>query len=230
MNYNMIFGDTHIEPHTDLTPLGRLGELAVKKKAGVLICVGDFTDFASQAWMKKARGKYTLTQELNATRKALAKFEQAIHEYNKERRRQKKKMYKPRKIICKGNHDARVSGDAFDKIFRDAGWEVYQYREVIEVEGIFYSHIFENGTSGRACVDVEDILNNTHAPSFSGHGHRFAYAGDTDSYGNKIFAVKCPCLREDYPEWAGQGATKWDRGFIMAWGEVFTMYPIEVLK
>lgn len=225
----LIFGCTHVTPESEVKHLHCLGDLISKYRPDNIVCLGDFTDFASLMYKKDARGEYTTEEELQATKDALSILEMRPKEYNRYRREIHKTLYRPRKILCKGNHDDRLKDARFDDIFEGAGWEVVPYREPVTIDGVHFCHIFERGITGAACTTAEEILANTHCKTFSGHGHRFDYSGDTTLEGEKIFAVRIPCFRTDTPSWAGQGSLKWDRGVVLLNNDVFTYVPMETL-
>lgn len=72
------------------------------------------------------------------------------------------RRYKPRKVHLLGNHEYRVIRHENDnpklegtlphpsQYFIDAGWEVYDFLQPVEIHGVYFSHYFCRGPRGRA--------------------------------------------------------------------------------
>jgi len=221
----MCVADTHITPETPLDLAEGLGNFIIKRQPDAVVHLGDVADFGSLAYHTSKRSKYTFEDELKSVKDYFDVMMKPIKDYNAEQRRQHRKLYKPLKIVTLGNHDARNTAGDLEELLEAFDFLTIPHREVFTLEGINFSHSFERGTSGMECSSAIDILNNTFVNTVSGHGHTQQFASGHTPTGRRIVAVKCPCFREDFPEWAGQGAYRWDRGFTEI--ETFGYKPFE---
>lgn len=214
----LVISDTHITPAVDATKYWKkLGVWCVKYKPECIVHLGDVADFDSQNWIKSSRGLYTLDQEIDSVADHLFAFENVLANFRNACRKNKHKIYRPKKILCLGNHDIRndVSG-RLEKIFMPWGWEVYDYQKPFKCYDISFAHCLPKGLSDTPCTTAAELLDNYHSSIVCGHSHLRDYA---ESYrledGKKIFALKCPMFSNNSPSWAREMCNKWSRGFTV---------------
>lgn len=214
------YSDTHIRPDYAEDSLFVLREIAydaLKYRPEYIVCTGDIGTFSSQQRYAKDRGSYSLEEELKMVADCFRMMLEVIEEYNRGRRRLKKKLYRPCFVFCLGNHDEGVWQDLITclaYVFKKYPFRWCHYRETICIDGIYFSHTFENGISGSMCSSAKDILKNTHECTVSGHSHVRSIHEETAISGKKLFAIKLPCATIERPQWAGQGANQWDTGWL----------------
>ena len=211
----LVISDTHIDPAHPFPELWKmLGEYCVRTKPEYIVHLGDVADLNSRAWLKAARGLYTSEQEIDSVREHLEAFSQVLLDYNKMRRTMKKALYRPKKILCLGNHDIRQDSTDIADLFTDYGWDVYDYLQPVQIEGVSFAHCMSKGLSGYMCTTAQELLENWHSNIVVGHGHHRDFA---ESYSlainEQIVALKSPVFNLNEPEWAGQSCNKWSRGF-----------------
>jgi len=216
--YVLVISDTHLSPSVDMKDLWKkLGEYCVKFRPEYIVHLGDVADFDSQNWLKASRGLYTVEQELGNVASHLAAFEQELDDYKNLCRKQKIKIYRPKKVLCLGNHDIRndVSG-YISNMFLSADWSIFDYQKPLQIDGISFAHNFTKGLSDNVCLNSLELLDSCHSSVVCGHSHVKDYA---ESYriedGKKIFALKCPMFSTAYPEWSKGLSNKWSRGFTI---------------
>jgi predicted phosphodiesterase len=213
----LVISDSHINPDnvSDSVELWyRLGKYCAKTKPEVIVHLGDVADLSSQAWRVAARGKYSLEEETNAVHLVLDAFEEAIKEYNRKQRRKKKKIYKPVKILTLGNHDIRNGVTVIDDMFTDAGWDVIDYLQPINIRGINFCHCMRKGLTDMMCTTSEELLQDWGADIVVGHGHHKDFATSYSlAIHRPITALKCPAFTLGDYDWAAQTQYKWNRGF-----------------
>lgn len=179
-----------------------------------IVCTGDLGSFDSQNRLVRDRGNFSVADELTMVMTYIESYiVNTVRRIREEQRRSKKRMYRPRIVFCLGNHDAYVT-DALTPMLESLGIEVVQHRDYISLEGILFSHTFDNGISGQACVTTKQILDNTLMRSVSGHSHVRSITEQRDANGHKVFAIKMPCATMSKPQWALQSSLKWDRGYL----------------
>lgn len=211
----LVFSDLHITPTGyDTAILREISQVIRTSRPDYIVCTGDLGEFASQNRLVKDRGAFSVADELTVVMNYLdAYIFSPVKSIQKSQRAKKKKLYRPKIVMCLGNHDAPVS-EALTKMLKGLGATVVQHRDYIVLEDILFSHTIDNGISGQACTTATQILQNTMMRSVSGHSHVRSIVEQRDSQGWKYFAIKMPCARLDTPEWTLQGSQKWDRGYL----------------
>lgn len=214
----LVISDTHISPANDsLKYWKNLGKYCVKYKPEYIVHLGDVADFDSQNWLKSSRGLYTLQEEMNSVADHLLAFETELSKYRRHCQDIKHKMYRPKKVLCLGNHDIRndVSG-SLENLFCGYGWDVLDYQMPFHCDGITFAHCLPRGLSDTPCTTAQELLENYHSSVICGHSHCRDYA---ESFriedGKKIFAIKCPMFSNSAPGWARCLSDKWSRGFTI---------------
>lgn len=156
--------DTQVRPGVPLQHLNWIGQFIVDKKPDVIIQAGDFADMHSLSSYdvgKKAGEGARYQDDIAVAKEAMSILLAPLNEYNKQRRKIKAKQYKPRMILTLGNHEDRITRhinnhpvleghlSLKDLGYEQHGFEVYQYLEPVEVDGILYCHFFPRNASGR---------------------------------------------------------------------------------
>lgn len=211
----LVIADSHISPSVpNIEDWEALGHYVVKTKPDCIVHLGDVADMDSLAWRKDARGMYTTEQELNNVKAHLLAFESVIKAYQDKCRRQKEKIYRPKKFLCCGNHDIRNGFTGIIDLFESCGWSVSDYLEPIHLDDVSFCHTMMKGLSGSPCLTSEELLANWHGNIVVGHSHKLDYA---ESYSlaveDRIRALKCPVFNSTTPAWAVQNQLKWATGF-----------------
>ena len=213
----LVISDSHINPdnvYDSVYLWYRLGKYCVRTKPDVIVHLGDVADLSSQAWKIAARGPYTLEQEAKSAQTCLDAFEDAIKEYNRERRRMKKKLYRPLKCLTLGNHDIRNGVTVIDDIFTDANWDVVDYLQPLHLCGITFCHCMCKGLSDVMCTTAQELVENWGSDIVVGHGHhKDFYESYSMAIHRPITALKCPAFTLGDYDWAVQTQYKWNRGF-----------------
>ena len=157
---HFIIPDTQVKPGEPTSHLRAAGNYAVAKKPDVIVFLGDHWDMASLSHydvgtIRQEGARYQ--DDIDAGREAMDVFFAPIKEYNRTRRGKYK--YTPRIIFCLGNHEYRITRAvehdpklerkfSIDDLGLDTyGFEVYDYQEPVEVDGIIYCHVFVNTAS-----------------------------------------------------------------------------------
>jgi len=158
-----------------------IGKYIVHKQPDIIICLGDFGDMPSLSSYDKGTKGFEgrrYKKDIAASKAAMSTLLAPIRQYNEQRRKNKKSLYKPRMVMCLGNHENRidraVSRDAIledtisiaDLGYAEDGWEVYPFLETVTIDGVTYSHFFPRSNNGR-------VMQNTRgAPSALAQGQR----------------------------------------------------------
>jgi hypothetical protein len=157
---HFVIPDTQVKKGVPIGHLRAAGNYAVAKKPDVIIHLGDHFDMPSLSYydigtIKNEGARYQ--DDIDAGIEGIQTFLAPIKEYNKGKR--KKNQYHPRLVYCLGNHEYRIVRhvDTNPKLegklglddlqLEELGFEVYDYQEPVEIDGIIYCHNFVNMAS-----------------------------------------------------------------------------------
>lgn len=223
---HLVIPDTQIRPGVPTIQLDWIGRYIVEKQPDVIVHLGDHWDMPSMSQWDKGKlqfegRRYQDDIEVaNAAFKLLTKY---IDNFNKGKRPANR--YNPRLVFLRGNHENRVeraiqeNGVLLGKIgYHDmdtTGWEVHDFLEMVEIDGVTYSHYFYNPMTGRPYGGA--ALNRLKTIGFSfimGHQQTLDYAirfvGQKSHHG--LVAGACYLHDEEYK--GPQGNAHW-RGIVM---------------
>lgn len=160
----LIIPDTQVKPGVDTEHLRWLGEYICDIRPDIIVHVGDHFDLPSLSSYDKGtasiEGKRVYA-DIMAGKEGMRKLLQPIEKLQQLQRRYKKKEYNPRKVFMLGNHEERLARylnhnpeligmlGYGDFGLEEMGWEVYDYLQIANIEGILFSHYFANPMSGR---------------------------------------------------------------------------------
>jgi hypothetical protein len=148
-------------------------------------------------------------------------------------------MKRPRLVKTEGNHEYRIERVLLDEprlrgvigahnlMDVEMGWERYEYKVPIEIDGILYCHAYSNPASGREIAGVMParlmIMNLPgSACRVQGHSHIFQLyeAADLtiDKEGRKITGIHAGCYfdpQSNAHRWAGYSVNRWRSGLLV---------------
>jgi hypothetical protein len=227
---HLVIPDCQVKPGQSVKYLENIGKYIAEKQPEVIVCIGDFADMPSLSSYdvgKKAFEGRTYKADVNAVHKGMEALLRPIWKLQERQRKAKKRAYNPRMILTLGNHEDRIDRaiendrkleeliSIEDLQYEQYGWEVYDFLDVVVVDGIAYSHFFASGVMGRPVTSANSLLTRKHMSCFAGHqqGRQIAYARRAD--GREITAIiagSCYEHNEDYLN--HQGNQHW-RGFYV---------------
>ena len=181
---HLVIPDTQSKHGRTTEHLTWAGKYALEKKPDVIIHIGDHWDMPSLSSFdvgKKGFEGRTYRADIDAGNEAMDAFMKPIVEFNAKQRRQKGKQYRPRLVFTLGNHEQRIeraiesdrkldgliSYDDFN--LEQYGWEVYDFLEPVEIDGVMYAHYFTGGVMGRPVSSARLMLNKKHMSCVMGH-------------------------------------------------------------
>jgi len=164
MSEHFIIPDTQVKKGDPINHLTAAGNYVVDKQPDVIIHLGDHWDMPSLSsydrGTRKAEGR-TYQDDIDAGIAGMIAFLQPIWDYNERKKRNKEKLYRPRMVFLLGNHEERImrhvnaNPELFGKVgyhdlkLEEMGWEVYDFLEMVEIDGVMYSHFFANPNTGK---------------------------------------------------------------------------------
>ena len=184
---HLFIPDVQAKEGVDFSHLAALGNYIVHKKPDVIINIGDFADMESlSSWdkgKKSAEGKRVI-KDINAAIEAMWILLEPLYNLQQlELEEFGEIKYKPRMVLCLGNHEDRITRhvnscpelDGFLGIhslkYEEFGWEVYSFLTPVTVGGIAYCHYFQNVMTGKPMTGTAANMLPKIARSFS-MGHR----------------------------------------------------------
>ena len=171
--------DPQARPDENLDHMRWIGEYAAEQEPDVIVNAGDHWDMASLSSYEKPGSKYfegrRVLADIEAGNRANELFEEGMA-------RRARAGWRLRRVMLRGNHEDRITrmlNDnptlegviGFDK-FNDVplGWEVFDYRVPVEIDGLTYSHLFYNPGNGRPYSgNVETMIKNIGFSFVQGH-------------------------------------------------------------
>lgn len=164
MTKHFVIPDVQAKPGLNFDHLKACGNYILSKKPEVIVCLGDFWDMPSLSEYDKGKKSFEgrrYKADIEAGHEAMRLLLAPMNEYNKRQRRNKKATYSPRRVFLMGNHCQRIAR-AIDKDpilegtigYQDLklesyGWEVYNFLDTVEIDGVYYSHYFYNPMTGK---------------------------------------------------------------------------------
>lgn len=225
-----VIPDTQCRPGDDFTFLENIGKYLVEKQPDVIVQIGDFADMPSLSSYdvgKKAFEGRRYNLDIAAAHHAMARLLAPMTAHNLMQRKNAKKQYKPRMVLTLGNHENRINRAVNDDpkldgtmgvddlCYKDFGWEVHDFLDVVVIGGIAFSHYFVTGIAGRPASTAQAQINKKHMSCVAGHqqGLQIATAHRADGQRlTSIIAGSCYEHNEDYL--GAQGNEHW-RGMLM---------------
>jgi hypothetical protein len=200
----IVIPDTQCKPGQDFSFLSWIGKYIADKKPDVIVQIGDFADIPSLSSYdvgKKSFEGRTYKADIEAAIEGMVALLAPIEKEQVRLARNKKKLWKPRKVLTLGNHcdrinraienDRKLEGliSTEDLLYSDFGWEVYPFLQPVIIEGICFSHYLCSGVMGRPITTARMLLTKKHMSCIVGHqqGRDVAYSHRGD--GRQITSI-----------------------------------------
>jgi predicted phosphodiesterase len=233
MTKHLIIPDAHAEPGVDNGRFTALGKLIANERPDVIVCLGDWASMDSLSSYDKGKKSFEgrrYRKDIAAANDALDRVEAGIAALNKQLAKEKKKQYKPRKVLVWGNHEERIDRavnacaelegtmSKDDIKFKEHGWETYEYMDVVAVDGVYYSHCMSTGISGKPISGenpAATLLKKHYVSCVVGHSHIYDYAERTRADGVKINAIVAGCFCNHVMSYASATQHMWYAGITI---------------
>tara|TARA_X000001388_G_scaffold77075_1_gene76363 strand:- start:2640 stop:3404 length:765 start_codon:yes stop_codon:yes gene_type:complete len=227
---HLIIPDTQVKPGVDLNYLAWVGKYIVEKKPDVVVQIGDFADMPSLSSYdtgKKSFEGRRYKDDIEVVIKAMRILLKPLKDYNAKQTKKKKKQYKPRMVLTLGNHEQRINRatendpklygtlSIDDLRYAEAGWEVFDFLDIVVINGVVYTHYLTSGVMGRPIGTASAMVSKTHQSCVVGHqqGRQVAYGKRADGT-NITCIIAGSCYLHDEEYMGSQGNDHW-RGLVM---------------
>lgn len=162
---HIVIGDTQVKPGVPTDHLTWIGQYIVDQFAGqdvAIVHVGDHADMESLSSYdkgKKSMEGRRIVADIEAANAAFSRLNAPLKAYNAKRK--KAQRWEPERYITLGNHEHRIVRaaeldaqlDGFlsldDLNYAEEGWKVIPFLDVLELDGVAYSHYFYHPNTGR---------------------------------------------------------------------------------
>jgi hypothetical protein len=158
---HLLIPDTQVRKGVDTTHIDWAARAIVEYRPDVIVMIGDHWDMHSLSThdapgsANQENARYW--DDVNSGNDAFARLCKPMQQVQK--REKGRKRWKPRKVYTRGNHEFRIER-AIAKEPRLTGaysyhhlntqdFEVHPFLEIVNIDGISYSHYFANVLSGR---------------------------------------------------------------------------------
>lgn len=230
MNRHLWIPDTQVREGVPTKHIEALGNYILEKRFEKIIVAGDWWDMPATSNWNTAREqeKLRVIDDIESGNRAMNLLWKAVNKQNKKYFRQKRKKYKPEKHFLFGNHevhlerlwekDPRLEGlvgyDALNLERHD--FQTYDFKEILMLDGIAYSHYFANPSSGRPYGGmIETRLKNIGCSFTMGHYQEFLYGERQLPTGKRLHGLVAGAFyMHDEPYKGPQGNSHW-RGVVV---------------
>jgi hypothetical protein len=231
----LVIGDAHSNPAFNNDRFDWLGQLIVDTRPDVIVDVGDFADMASLSSYdigKKCFEGRTYKGDIECAIDARKRVKAPSDALSAQLKAGKKKQWNPRWVSCGGNHeearinraidsDSKLDGliSHWDLGYKELGWEYHPFGEMVDIEGIAFTHFFMAGVMGRSIgglYPTVSILKKFHMSCVQGHTHYFQMRHELGRHG-KIYAFIAGCYFDYDPTWTN-ASIFYDRGILILRG------------
>lgn len=230
MSTHLVIPDTQVKPGVLTDHLGWIGRYIVDTRPDVVVHLGDHWDLPSLSSYDRGKRQFEgrrLASDIKAGNAGLWQLTEPLLQREEVDRRGGRKLYRPRRVLLRGNHEHRLTRAVDDhaelegvldfSLFNDTdlGWEVHDFLEPVVIDGVTYAHYFYNPMTGKPWGGmVSTMLKNIGHTFTMGHRQTFdvaiRYVGNRQVRG--IVAGACYLHDEDYK--GPQGNHHW-RGILV---------------
>lgn len=227
---HLFIPDVHVKPETSKEYFKAIGNLIVDMQPDVIVHIGDHWDMASLSLYEDRSSAYfhdkSYADDIAAGHEAMQNMIVPLREYQLRRAINKKKQYNPRLVFCLGNHeqriaravhkDPRLQGTIGYKDLRldQYGWEVHDFLDIVEIDGILYSHYFANPLSLKKnplSGNIENRLQKVGQSFSQGHQQVYQHGMIHDALGRpKLGLVWGTCYEHNEDYLGPQGNARFD--------------------
>lgn len=229
---HLMIPDTQCKPNIDMTYLSLIGSYIVDKRPEVIVHIGDHADMPSLSSYdkgKKASEGRRIQQDIDASIEGMRLLLQPLYYLQQKQKKNKEKVYRPYMALTLGNHEERIIRHvnanpelhgflSYDNLlYKEMGWDVYDYLQPVIVNGVTYCHFMANPYSGKPYGGTaQNVLKHVGESFCVGHKQtldvatRFLPASGKQQWG--IIAGACYPHDEDYK--GHQGNHHW-RGIVV---------------
>lgn len=183
MRRHMLIPDTQVRPGVDTSHIDWAARAIVEYMPDVIVHIGDNADMpslSSHAGQLDKEGA-RIQNDFDVANDAMARLFAPQEAESKRRRDKHRTRWEPERHALHGNHEYRIVRAvqenpqlegivSLDKLQYPAGVVVHPFLEIVDIDGICYSHYFQNSHSGRPIGgSIDNRLNRIGRSFVQGH-------------------------------------------------------------
>ena len=189
--------DSQIKPGVPTKHLEWAGKVICDYRPDVVVNAGDFADMSSLSSHDKAGSKYfegkRYKDDIAAVKDAMQVLLGPLKALQAQQKKNKEKVYKPRKVMLLGNHEHRINRAinnnpildgtiSVEDLGYEADWEVHPFLSPVFISGVGFNHYWPVGAMGRPAASPAAIVSKLHMSCIAGHqqGKQVAYGKRAD--------------------------------------------------
>lgn len=230
---HLIIPDAHCYPEDNFRRFEWAGKLILEKMPDVIVQIGDWWDMSSLCSYDKGKRDFmfrSYREDIEAGHKGEKYLYGPIVEFNENQVKNKKKKYNPLIVKILGNHEYRVKR----VLELEPRWDgtismndfttklplpevIVDFMDVIEIDGIHYSHYFVSGVKGLPASSARALLAKKLTSCTMGHTHTLDSAVGVRPNGSKVRSLICGSFHDkDHSSFAGpQVDAVWYNGLFL---------------
>jgi len=226
----LVIPDMQVKPGVDLAYVDKIGQYIIDKQPDVVVNLGDMADMPSLSSYDVGKKSFEGRRYVNDVRSVIEAQEvlfAPLTALQFQQARNKKKIYNPRTVMLIGNHENRINRAVnsdpklegmlkVEDLKYNSFWdEVYDFLDVVVIEGVAFSHYFVTGVAGRPASTAAAQFRKTNMSCISGHqqGLQIHTGGRAD--GKRLTSIIAgSCYEHDEDYLGAQGNKHW-RGILM---------------
>lgn len=191
MRRHLIIPDTQVKPGVPTEHIDWAAQAILEYKPDVIVHLGDHWDMLSMgsysAPGSKEKEGSRIKDDVEFGNEAFIRLDKPMAAEIARLKAGKRKQWNPVRKYLRGNHDDRadrmVAADprlegiiGTDLLKVPDGWDVHPFLEIVEIDGVHYSHYFSNTHSGQPIGgSVDNRLNKIGRSFVQGHEQGFLY-------------------------------------------------------
>lgn len=233
MTRHMLIPDTQVKPGVNTDHLEAAGNYAVDQQPDVIVMIGDWWDMPSlNGWETKGSKFFhdkSYLADVQSGNDAMERFMKPIREESARRRLNKRKQWNPRMVFCLGNHEDRISRAvhkdpvlagtiSIEKDLNLKDWEVHPFLQIVEIDGILYSHYFVNQDSLTKNVlggTIENRLKNIGQSFTMGHQQIRKFGSRYNASGKEQLGLVAGAAYTHDEDYMGPQGNNYWRGIVI---------------
>ena len=192
--------------------------------------LGDFADMESLCSYDKGKKCFEgrrYRKDIECAQRGMRRLLAPLTRLNNERRRDKKRLYRPAMHMLLGNHEDRIDRaiqqqpeldgaiGVSDLQYESFGWRVHPFLQAVTIDGVTYSHYFYNKLSGRPHPNARLMLAREHTSCTQGHVQVLDYEIQYTGAGQALHGLRVgACYQHDEGYKGPQGNHHW-RGVVV---------------
>lgn len=193
----LIVPDCQVREGVPLEHLEWAGKAIVEYQPDVIVNIGDFADMPSLSTHDAKGSKYfeglRYKKDIEVAKEAMKLLLGPLKDLQAKQKKNKEKVYRPRKVLTLGNHEQRIERAinnnpqlegliSLKDLEYEKDWEVHSFLSPVFIGGVCFSHYLPVGAMGRPAGSPSAIISKLHQSAVVGHqqGRQVAYGKRAD--------------------------------------------------